>query len=163
MIENNNIFLVYIFLNMQKQMRPWVYALMYKDDQILVVKKWRWPFTGMYDLPWGKIEHYEKHIDWLKREIFEETGLMENEFEIKKLLTVEETFATHVWQKNERQDHIIWIVYLVQIITQKIHFDHKDDYWDARGSKLIDMDDENIQKTHILQQAILKFRKGKDL
>gem|GEM_PF-3767357 len=32
---------------------------------------------------------------------------MENEFEIKKLLTVEETFATHVWQKNERQDHII--------------------------------------------------------
>jgi 8-oxo-dGTP pyrophosphatase MutT (NUDIX family) len=29
----------------------------------------------MLDMPGGKIEHYEKHLDGLKREIFEETGI----------------------------------------------------------------------------------------
>lgn len=143
---------------MQKQIRTWVYALMHNGNKILVTKKWRWPFTGMYDLPWGKIEHYETHIEALKREILEETGLKGNEFEIKKLLTVEETFVTHIWEGEERQGHIIGIVYWVNILTQNINFDHLDDDWDARGLKFIDLDDKNTSKTDILEKAILKFK-----
>ena len=57
-----------------KTIRAWVYALLKYKENIVVILKKRWPFTGMYDLPGGKIEHWENHISALKRELEEETG-----------------------------------------------------------------------------------------
>ena len=51
-----------------------VYGSIIKDDKILLIKKARGPYTGLYDLPGGSQEQGEKYLDTLKREIMEETG-----------------------------------------------------------------------------------------
>jgi len=56
--------------------RPYVgvYGLMVKDKAILMIRKARGPYRGLYDLPGGRLEFGEKLIDGLTREIYEETG-----------------------------------------------------------------------------------------
>lgn len=51
-----------------------VYGSIVKDNKILLIKKARGPYTGLYDLPGGSQEHGENYLDTLKREIEEETG-----------------------------------------------------------------------------------------
>ncbi len=51
-----------------------VYGAVIKDGKILLIKKARGPYTGMYDLPGGSQEHGESYLETLKREIREETG-----------------------------------------------------------------------------------------
>jgi len=52
-----------------------VYGSIIKDGKILLIKKARGPYTGLYDLPGGSQEKGENYSDTLKREIKEETGL----------------------------------------------------------------------------------------
>lgn len=52
-----------------------VYGAITKDEKILLIKKARGPYTGLYDLPGGSQEKGENYADTLKREINEETGL----------------------------------------------------------------------------------------
>lgn len=56
-----------------------IYAIIEKDDFILVVKKTRGPYQGMWDLPGGGPEFGESIQETLKREVFEETGLILSE------------------------------------------------------------------------------------
>ena len=65
-----------------KTIRTWVYAILKYKENIVVILKKRWPFTGLYDLPGGKIEHWENHIFSLKRELEEEIWLHENDYEV---------------------------------------------------------------------------------
>lgn len=51
-----------------------VYGSIVKDNKILLIKKARGPYTGLYDLPGGGQERGENYLDTLKREIEEETG-----------------------------------------------------------------------------------------
>ena len=51
-----------------------VYGSIIKDGKILLIKKARGPYTGLYDLPGGSQEKGESYADTLKREIMEETG-----------------------------------------------------------------------------------------
>ncbi len=51
-----------------------VYGAVVRDGKILLIKKARGPYTGMYDLPGGSQEKGESYTDTLKREIKEETG-----------------------------------------------------------------------------------------
>jgi len=51
-----------------------IYGSIVKDGKILLIKKTRGPYTGLYDLPGGKPEPKESYIDTLMREIKEETG-----------------------------------------------------------------------------------------
>jgi len=142
-----------------KTIRTWVYALMYKDEQILVIKKWKWPFTWLYDLPWGKIEHWEDHIEALKREIFEETWLKETEFEIEKLLLVSEDFVNHIWEWKQKNEHLIFITYLIKILSNNFNLNYKEIDWDAKWLKLINIFDTKIPTTNALKKALLEFNR----
>lgn len=53
-----------------------VYALIFNQtkDSILLIKKVRGCYTGMYDLPGGAPEPHELLEETLTREVFEETG-----------------------------------------------------------------------------------------
>jgi len=51
-----------------------VYGRIVKDGKILLIKKARGPYTGLFDLPGGSQELGESLADTLKREIMEETG-----------------------------------------------------------------------------------------
>lgn len=137
-----------------KTIRTWVYAVLKQNDKIVVIKKWRWPFKGLYDLPWGKIKHGENNITSLKREIGEEIWLSETDFEIEKLLTVEEDFVQHAWQGENKDEHIIAIIYLVHILKDNFDLNYIEDGWDTDGVMLILRDDTQTPKTNILQKAL---------
>ena len=51
-----------------------VYGVIKKDNKILVIKKARGPYTGLYDLPGGTPENTETPDETVTREIKEETG-----------------------------------------------------------------------------------------
>lgn len=53
-----------------------VYAVVMNSDrsQILVIKKARGPYTGLYDLPGGSMEDGEMLDETLRREVMEETN-----------------------------------------------------------------------------------------
>lgn len=140
-----------------KSIRTWVYALLKLNNKILVIKKWRWPFKGLYDLPWGKIEHWEKNLFSLEREIIEETWLLKNDFKIEKLLSIEEDFINHIWKWEEKDEHIIAIIYIVKILNNSFNINFVEKWWDSNWLKLIDIGDKNLPKTNILKKAISKF------
>ena len=140
-----------------KTIRTWVYALLKYKDSIVVIKKGRWPFTWLYDLPGWKIEHGEENRNSLFREIEEEVWLKRGEFVIGQLLTVEEDFVKHVWEWEEKDEHIIAIVYLVEIKVDNFNFDYVEKWWDANGMVLMDISDKISPKTNILQKAIDRY------
>ena len=51
-----------------------VYGSIIKNGKILLIKKARGPYTGLYDLPGGGQEKGESYLETLTREIMEETG-----------------------------------------------------------------------------------------
>lgn len=141
-----------------KTIRTWVYAILKYKESIVVIKKWRGPFTGLYDLPGWKIEHWEDHRESLKREIIEEIWLQSSDVEIEKLLTIEEDFVQHVWEWEEKDEHIIWIIYLVHIKIDHFDLSYIEQWWDAEGLKLISINDINTPKTNILKKVLKKMR-----
>ena len=61
--------------SIQKILHVGIYALVEQDDSILVIRKSRGPYKGLFDLPGGRPSHGEGLLDALKREIEEETGI----------------------------------------------------------------------------------------
>ncbi|MFA5132099.1 MAG: NUDIX domain-containing protein [Candidatus Paceibacterota bacterium] len=65
-----------------------VYGIYIKDNAVLLIKKSRGPYKGMYDLPGGRMEAGETMEEGLTREFIEEVGceistqtfLSENEY-----------------------------------------------------------------------------------
>lgn len=141
-----------------KTIRTWVYAILKYKENIVVILKKRWPFTGLYDLPWGKIEHWENHIFSLKRELEEEIWLNENDFQIKRLLTVEEDFVQHIWEWEEKDEHIIAIIYEVEITKENLNLDFIENWRDSAWLKLISINDTNEPKTNILKKSLEKIK-----
>lgn len=52
-----------------------IYGVIEKQNYILLVKKTRGPYKGLWDLPGGRPEFGESIFETLKREIHEETGI----------------------------------------------------------------------------------------
>lgn len=65
-----------------------VYGAIIQDGKILLIKKARGPYTGLYDVPGGSQETGEGYMDTLKREIMEETGCKVIEALNERLKTV---------------------------------------------------------------------------
>jgi 8-oxo-dGTP pyrophosphatase MutT (NUDIX family) len=53
-----------------------VYGFIAKAGNILVIEKARGPYLGMFDLPGGSPEQGESHEETLKREFYEELGVV---------------------------------------------------------------------------------------
>lgn len=90
----------------QLRFRPSVYAVIIKDDRVLLSPQW-----GGYDYPGGSIELGEHLEDALKREVREETGY---EIKVGGLLACYESFFK--MPTNGDFVHSILLYYLCDII-----------------------------------------------
>lgn len=115
----------------------WVYGIFIKDNKILLIKKARWPYTWMYDLPWGWIEFWEKIEESLKREIDEETGwvLKTSEFIWKNEYICD--YKTPSWE--DRTSHHIWFYYKVWVTYENLKTEP--DWQDSLWAEFIDIND----------------------
>ncbi len=52
-----------------------IYAVIEQEERLLLVKKSRGPYRGMWDLPGGRPTHGESILQTLLREVSEETGI----------------------------------------------------------------------------------------
>lgn len=77
-----------------------VYALIIKDEKIVLIKKSGGPYDGKLDLPGGTIEFGETPEETLKRELLEEVGIEVTKYELFDVDSV-----TFEWKRKE--DEII--------------------------------------------------------
>lgn len=112
-----------------KNIHIWAYWIYTEDEKILLIKKARWPYKWMYDLPWWWIEENEKILDCLSREIFEETwtNLINNNF-----IWINEYICEYKNERNEiKNSHHIGFYYSVEIFWEEIKTipDWEDSLW----------------------------------
>lgn len=77
-----------------------VYGSVIRDGKILLIKKARGPYTGLYDLPGGSQEDGENYMQTLEREMTEETGCEVIKAENERRKSV--IFSDFTAQSNEK-------------------------------------------------------------
>lgn len=94
-----------------------VYGIYERNEKILLIKKNRGPYTGLYDLPGGSIEFNETINAALKREMKEETGadLLNASF-----LTNEEYQCSYMKEGEKKDFHHIGIYYVVDLVIDTL-------------------------------------------
>lgn len=88
-------------LENNQQFHVGVYGVHTKEDSVLVIKKGRGPYKGLYDLPGGRIEFGEKIEDALRREFTEEVGAIITDH---NFISYEEYFCTYTNDLGEVKD-----------------------------------------------------------
>ena len=92
-----------------------VYGICVKGDDVLMIKKSRGPYKGLYDLPGGRIEFGEKLEVALRREFEEEIGVSVTEL---KFLGYNEYFCKFTNDLNEIKDfHHVGLYFSVNCDT----------------------------------------------
>jgi ADP-ribose pyrophosphatase YjhB (NUDIX family) len=87
------------------RLRVSVVALFLDQDDVLLLHQMTPPEPDCWDLPGGGLDPHEPLLDGLRREVWEETGIMN--FQVQELLTVTELFTP------EDQDHVLHTINIV--------------------------------------------------
>lgn len=66
-------------------MYPYTLCFIQRIDEILLLNRQKSPWMGSWNGVGGKIESGESLMDSIKREIFEETGISESDYEIRDI------------------------------------------------------------------------------
>lgn len=106
-----------------------VYGVLEKSGHLLVIKKSRGVYTGLFDLPGGTPEYFESFEETLKREMLEETGLTVYRYEMLSPLLNIGTYG------NTTLRHI-GIIYRINGFKGNIKTDSDDQ--DSNGCAFID-------------------------
>jgi ADP-ribose pyrophosphatase YjhB (NUDIX family) len=95
-----------------------VYGICAKGDEVLVIKKGRGPYKGLYDLPGGRIEFGEHVETALIREFEEEIGVVVTN---SKFIGYNEYFCKFTNDAGEEKDfHHIGLYFSVKCDTSII-------------------------------------------
>lgn len=81
-------------------------GLIFKGDKILLVRRRKEPFSGVYALPGGFVRYKETTEQAIRREIKEETGLLTSPLGV---------FGVYSKPNRDPRGHIISIVYQLEI------------------------------------------------
>ena len=110
-----------------------VYGIAIKDGKVLIVPQ----YDDGFDFPGGHVELGEHHLDALRREFFEETGL---DIEIGELICADTVFFKH--PKRDYPTQHIGLIYAVTITGGKISMDNFDKHEKtyARKAKFVTID-----------------------
>jgi 8-oxo-dGTP pyrophosphatase MutT (NUDIX family) len=120
-----------------------VYGILINENKVLLIKKSRGAYKGMFDLPGGSIEFGEKVEDALKREFIEETGVVLKDY---IFIGHNEHFCDYLNKSNEpRKLHHLGLYYNVSASFDKIKTDP--DGQDSLGAEFIEI--ANLDKIKI--------------
>jgi 8-oxo-dGTP pyrophosphatase MutT (NUDIX family) len=130
-----------------------VYGIYIINNLVLLIKKARGPYAGLYDLPGGGVEFGEKLETALQREIREEVGLS---IVSSCFLGYNEYFCKYLKDSVEKDFHHIGLYYIVGLNSVEIKV--SPDGHDSLGCEFVDMDllkKENVAPIAwpIIQQA----------
>jgi len=89
-----------------------VYAIILKGNSILLIKKSRGPYKGKLDLPGGRPELGETHLETLIREVIEETGVVVQQAELFNNYSI--TLNYNNESGDEEKFYHTGVVYLVK-------------------------------------------------
>jgi 8-oxo-dGTP pyrophosphatase MutT (NUDIX family) len=128
-----------------------VYGILIKDKKILLIKKSRGAYKGMYDLPGGGIKFGEKIEECLKREFIEETGVTLGNY---SFFSNNEYFCDYINESGEsRKLHHIGLYYKVAASFKSIKSDS--DGQDSLGAEFIDIKELNKIKIAPIAKKII--------
>lgn len=130
-----------------------VYGILIQDNKILLIKKSRGAYKGMFDLPGGSIEFGEKTEEALKREFIEETDIILSDY---NFIGHNEYFCDYLNDANEsRQLHHLGLYYTVSASFDKIK--SNPDGQDSLGAELIDIN--NLDQIKVSPIALKMIQK----
>ncbi|KKP92306.1 MAG: NUDIX hydrolase [Parcubacteria group bacterium GW2011_GWA2_36_10] len=125
-----------------KKLHLGVYGIILLDNKILLIKKARGPYIGLFDLPGGSIEHGEDIGDALKRELKEELSVAVLDYSWFTNYTHQVSFID---ADQEIDMHHVGLIYKIdkfdlKNLKQDINFE------DVAGAEFLDLDkiDENL-------------------
>ena len=120
-----------------------IYGYFKKDNSILLIKKARGPYKGMYDLPGGSPAENELNESTLRREIKEETGL---DLLSYKKFTEEAITLFYTYTINNKKYLLRHSALLYVIDNYEGHIKCTSDGEDSYGSKWVDVSKINRNK-----------------
>lgn len=123
-----------------------VYAFVIKDNKLLLIRKARGPYTGLYDLPGGTIEPEELIVETLKREIKEET--MCDLIRCEQILTLDHKC---IWDRtSENKGKVLFKhIGILYLATVSGHPSTQGDGLDSGGAEWIEIQDIVHDKTKV--------------
>lgn len=130
------------------------YAFIFKENQILMIKKARGPYTGKYDLPGGTIEADELIEETLSREIKEETDC--DLIQCAQLCTLDTRFD---WDREDENKpnalfKHIGILYLATIKGEPSQTGDGLDSAGAKWIKISDIVDKKVLVTPFVERGL---------
>lgn len=119
------------------------YALIIKDDKIVLIKKKTGPYDGKLDLPGGTIEFGERPEDTLVRELEEEIGV-----KVKKYELVDANSVAFKWKYEDKilNFHHVGIFYKVLSYDNEI----------KKEMKITDKNDDSLGADFYTIKALTK-------
>ncbi len=132
------------------------YALIIKDNKILLIHKKGGPYDGKLDLPGGTIEFLERPIEALKRELKEEVGI---EIKNAELFDVDSVSFEWEWQEEKIKVQHIGIFYKVKDFNNEVkkEMEVNEINDDSLGAEFIEID--KLSKNKLSNIAIMELEK----
>ncbi len=130
-----------------------VYGLILKPKSIVLVKKSRGPYKGLFDLPGGSLEIAETLEEALVREIREETGCLVKQYD--QIQTVTSLYHYNEDNVNKCLKHIA-VLYKIEIIGE---IKRESDGKDSDGCIWQSIDTINYKKISPIVHIASKFIK----
>ena len=136
-----------------RRQRLAAYALIVRDDRVLLTRNSTPPQAGLWSLPGGGVDHGEPPADAAVREVGEETGLVAT---VGALLGVhDEHFVGTAPTGREEDFHGIGLVFEATVETAAPAVDEQDGTSDAAGwIKRADVESDVVHVTDVVRFAL---------
>ncbi|MEK7538352.1 MAG: NUDIX domain-containing protein [Patescibacteria group bacterium] len=142
---------------MNKKIYIGVYGIIINDGRILLIKKARGPYKGMYDLPGGGIEYGESFEKTLEREFLEETGL-----KVRSLKFIQNNQFTAEYKNSKGEEHGLHHIGVYYSVESEAGSNIKTDAdgEDSLGAEYIDINKlPDIEISPIARPVVERFLK----